>query len=140
MNPKGSKLERETKRKDALRNVETTAAAQVARLNLAPAKPATTVASNNGVCGITMSCAPNSAGITAPLLSYHPTQSPSVSQYFTTQNAHYALGACGLNPSVDPISLVTSLTCDLVDGVLYAVEGNWTGAGLSVTAGLESSA
>ncbi len=73
--------EQEAKQKAAntLRNIELANAAQVARLNLAPAKPATTVASNNGACGITMSCAPNSAGITAPLLSYHPTQSPSVS-------------------------------------------------------------
>ena len=127
------------KASNALRNIEATNAAQVSKLNLAPAKPATTFSSSNSVCGVTMSCAPTSAGIATPLLSYHPTQSPSVSQYFTTQNAHFALGACGLNPSVDPISLVSSLACDLVDGVLYAVEGNWTGAGLSVTAGLAPS-
>jgi hypothetical protein len=72
-----------------------------------------------------MSCAPTSAGITAPLLSYGPTQSPSVSQYFTTQNAHYALTACGFEQTV------IGAICGVADGLLYASEGDWTGAGLS---------
>jgi guanyl-specific ribonuclease Sa len=48
-----------------------------------------------------------------------------LSQYFTATNAHYALTACGFEQTL------IGGGCGLLDGILYATEGNWIDAGLS---------
>jgi hypothetical protein len=49
----------------------------------------------------------------------------------TLKNVHYGLTACGINPSPDPFSLISSTVCDLVDTTLYAATGDYKGAALS---------
>jgi RHS repeat-associated protein len=117
------KSESEQRASNALLNIETTNVAQIARLNYAPVKPITT--NTGSICGTLISCSPLSAGITSPSASYGATQTKSLSQYFTATNAHYALTACGFEQTV------IGAGCGLLDGVLYAFEGDWTGAGLS---------
>ncbi len=132
-------VERQAKQKteNAVQNIKALNASQIADLSKAPKSPTMNTGPGPGTCGANMSCP--SAGMVSPAATYAPSQTSAVKEFFTTQNAHYALGVCGLNPSPDVISLATSLGCDLADGALYALEGNWTSAGLSVTAGLAPS-
>jgi RHS repeat-associated protein len=107
------------------RNIEAYNAAQIANLSKTPKSPTMNIMPATGTCGSIMSCPPPSAGITSPSPTYAPTQSKTLSQYFTPTNIHYGLTACGFEQTF------IGAGCGLLDGVLYAFEGDWTGAGLS---------
>jgi RHS repeat-associated protein len=118
-------VERQAKQKteNAVQNIKALNASQIADLSKAPKSPTMNTGPGPGTCGANMSCP--SAGIVSPAATYAPSQTSAVKEFFTTQNAHYALTACGFEQTV------VGAVCGVTDGLLYALKGDWLGAGLS---------
>jgi RHS repeat-associated protein len=106
------KLERELAKieKESLKTIKALEAAPAKQVT----KPPVAFASNDAVNKIVVPNAQATAGM-----------SSTTQNLFTIDNAHVVLTACGFEQTF------IGAGCGIIDGVLYAFQGDWIGAGLS---------